>query len=51
MENNGRQKHVVEGNVAQIKKQEEGLGVKKSENREESFLAKLLKLFGSKEKK
>lgn len=51
MENSGRKKHVVQGNVAEIKKQEQGLGEKKSANREESFLAKLFKAFGSKEKK
>ena len=51
MESNGRKKHVVQGNVAEIKKQETGLGVNKSENREVGFLEKLLKAFGSKEKK
>ena len=51
MENNGRKKHVVQGNVAEIKKQEQGLGVSKSANREEGFLSKLFKLFGTKEKK
>lgn len=51
MENNGRQKHVVQGNVSEIKKQGEGLGEKKSSNREEGFLSRLLKTLLSKEKK
>ena len=51
MENSGRKKHVVQGNVAEIKKQGSGLGENKSENREEGFLAKLVKSLGSKEKK
>ena len=51
MENNGRKKHVVQGNVAEIKKEEQGLGEIKSGNREEDFFSKFLKLFGNKEKK
>jgi len=51
MENNGRKKHVVQGNVSEIKKQGTGLGEKKSSNREGGFLSKLIKSTNNKEKK
>ena len=52
MENTGRKKHMVEGKVAEIKKQEEGL---KNENgpvgqRKEGFFASLFKGRAPKEK-
>ena len=51
MENSGRKKHVVQGKVAEIRKQGEGLGEKETGNREENVLKKLVKDLGSKGKK
>ena len=50
MENSGRKKHMVSGNVAEIKKSEEKVSEKAVGDKKKSRFSKLLKGLSSKEK-
>ena len=50
MENNGRKKHMVNGEVAEIKKQEKRSDVRPAGAQKDNFLTSLLKGLISKEK-